>query len=931
MHNEDYQPPIGSNQEGGNPLPGVPGSYADIDLLNQELSLLLTELSAFEAELTKDLRDFSLALDTQDFRLLEAHSLEWPDFLPPTAHVSFRYYNALKFRPTVSSKYLRERWEDAARDVTGTVAIDFRSLVQITRTEAEYVRVLVDEMVDLQDSSDHRIVEGQLDWVGSARVLTSKMRTAYSTRGGEVIDSASMARLTPESARQAQAAFKVKLNTSNDELVKSLHALEQSHVETSPAFYGRVLGPAWKMRRKSSNPNSQELRETASALDSQLRSAIADLARRKDSFIKKTEKLLETIDERDKYRSAIRELSVKGKAIPASGPRVMQRTQETPEEVEYWDAFEEQQKESLRPSHSSLVDRDGNPHPQYLLESGGELTGDMVLAEGVKIDGVDLSDHRHTGEDSVKVHGDDIMDESLFEATVNPESVPPVPTDLEILDHREVILPPGAITIDSWMKWKGQTHYTYEVQLTPIDDFRAKTFKEQRTIVPVTSSVSEADILTVPAFIVNDSVEIDGSVRAFTLPLDGFTLVIYEPHANDDDLYDLYKIENKTLSLVDSGVWMSQGTAGNLESFGSSNHIVGQDLGNNKGVLFWSNSPTSSTGSYYTQAFSYGDSGVVFGNKLSLGSRTAATNKMSMATLSQSRFYVTWNPSSSVLRMQTVTLSETTASLEYDVSHSLNAVFPGDGGGGSGEAAIAIDSQYVMVVCQDRSEGQGNYKVRVLTVDTNSSSLSIVDNKIYFPEASSGQTYSHRTYPISNSIIGIISTLSPNTDLDPSINWEVRLVYWELPRSATLPLSVDFLHTVGVGDQTPDWPNPEIPDWEGMESAVTAVFDSPVNRIGSNASTRSGLVFGVPVYHFHDTAEGTRSELHFYGMDNGAVISPSGRLFSLPESGGYDPLVNQWVADFNLGGLNAADCVLGVMYTDENNVDRISLYHLTRR
>ena len=48
-------------------------------------------------------------------------------------------------------------------------------------------------------------------------------------------------------------------------------------------------------------------------------------------------------------------------------------------------------------------------HPQYLLRSGGTIFGDIIVEDGITIDGVDISAHAHTGDDgSVKIKSTDI-------------------------------------------------------------------------------------------------------------------------------------------------------------------------------------------------------------------------------------------------------------------------------------------------------------------------------------------------------------------------------------------------------------------------------------------------------------------------------------------------------------------------------------------
>jgi hypothetical protein len=56
-----------------------------------------------------------------------------------------------------------------------------------------------------------------------------------------------------------------------------------------------------------------------------------------------------------------------------------------------------------------LDDLGEDNHPQYLLKTGGNISGDVSVDPNVTIDGVDLSTHSHTGYDgSTKIRSIDI-------------------------------------------------------------------------------------------------------------------------------------------------------------------------------------------------------------------------------------------------------------------------------------------------------------------------------------------------------------------------------------------------------------------------------------------------------------------------------------------------------------------------------------------
>ncbi|PJF37946.1 MAG: hypothetical protein CUN55_19500, partial [Phototrophicales bacterium] len=66
-------------------------------------------------------------------------------------------------------------------------------------------------------------------------------------------------------------------------------------------------------------------------------------------------------------------------------------------------------------SHDDLADAEkDDAHPQYLLKKGDTLTGDIALADGVKIGGVDIATHAHTGTDgTAQIDGSSIKNSSI--------------------------------------------------------------------------------------------------------------------------------------------------------------------------------------------------------------------------------------------------------------------------------------------------------------------------------------------------------------------------------------------------------------------------------------------------------------------------------------------------------------------------------------
>jgi len=492
----EYRPHIGANTplSANDPGGGPNATYADLDYLRNQLNTLLAQVRELENRLEEEMTGFALQVGDYDPRLVESHRKEWPNDLEVRDQVSYRYYKALRFRNTTSASYIRKRYKEAARGVTGTNAIDVLEVAAIIRDEALLVQEFLNAYVgNVDDSSEFRLLELFQDWVRSARANVQEFWTFFET-GRQVEEGFSqeeLRRTSTEEAKRGQAVFKVKLNSYNSAIHKDLEFLKKNFSEFAPDFYTRFLGPALKYRLDvgrnilpTGGRLAQEMEEASMALDGNLRTAFADQLRRSKLFSSKMKKVRDDMKERDKYRAYIFQLSVIGNAVPNTGPHTMEQTHESDSEVHYWYEVEreeekkqEEQRESETPvvdgtfvaSHADLEDLDGNDHPQYLLRSGGVITGNISMDPGATVDGMRPSTHRHTGADgSPQIDGRDIINHTLSEDVVNTAEKPVPPTSLKMLSHRLNTRPPGVTVVDTTIEWIGNPDHNYEVQVVQV-------------------------------------------------------------------------------------------------------------------------------------------------------------------------------------------------------------------------------------------------------------------------------------------------------------------------------------------------------------------------------------------------------------------------------------------------------------------------------
>jgi len=481
----EYNPDIGGNVPTyGSDEEVHVNSYADIDSLRRSINTLLAEVRELHHGLEESLISFALPVGTHDPRLVESHRKEWPSNLgEPGENISYRYYKALRLRQTTSAAYIRKRWEEAARGVTGSNAIDILSIAVIIRDETLLIQEFINVHIkDVDDSSEFRLLELFQDWVESALVSVRQFWELFEEREApeKLLPQNEVGRLTTEEAKQGQAVFKVKLNAHNASVFQDLEFLRKNFAEFAPTFYKKFLGPALNYRltvgRKALPTGTllaQEVEDASGTIDDHLRTTLADQMRRVQLFRSKVQKLHNDIGERDKYRNYVQQLVAQGAAIPTSAPNVMTESNESDLEVDYWweeeqEAVEEPVEGTFTASHAELEDReDDGAHEQYVLRSGDIFSGDIELEPEVLIDGMRPSTHTHTGEDGTKqIDGKYILNNTLTDDVVDPTVAPPRPTDLRVLNFRQYLRPPGVTTVEAEIAWQGQQ--LYEIQISRI-------------------------------------------------------------------------------------------------------------------------------------------------------------------------------------------------------------------------------------------------------------------------------------------------------------------------------------------------------------------------------------------------------------------------------------------------------------------------------
>jgi hypothetical protein len=142
---------------------------------------------------------------------------------------------------------------------------------------------------------------------------------------------------------------------------------------------------------------SEEVVAASSVINGNLASLLADFKQRKINTENRLMGLLAVVREKKKYVSYMMQMEEK-----CGRQKTMVFVD--PSDVSFDAVFlgagaYDEKRETLNSSHKHLSDLEEDHHPQYLLKSGGEIFGDIIMAPDATIAGVNIPQHSHSGSD----------------------------------------------------------------------------------------------------------------------------------------------------------------------------------------------------------------------------------------------------------------------------------------------------------------------------------------------------------------------------------------------------------------------------------------------------------------------------------------------------------------------------------------------------
>lgn len=325
-------------------------------------------------------------------------------------------------------KFIRE-YDNLISNSTFGHIYDFREIIKYLLSEVHCIQnsIAKDFGGSYEDDSQQQVASYYFYWCKMAQHYKELFAKSITTPPTGLPES-EVDKATKKQAAQFQAFFSLKVNSLTTAIDSRLDSLHKDLVTNCEVFYSKFLGPSLRFKTKVAADLSVEIKTTKMisemprlaeeasiallAAEGNFKSVLTDLLERRNITSNKIDNLYQEIVVRRKYVGYISQLSIKAterQKITASAP----------DDQRYANLLtsiylDDSSLKSLRSSHGLLDDLGEDSHPQYLLKSGGYITGDIFLEENASIDGVKISSHSHSGFDgSAKIRSIDIDYDSV--------------------------------------------------------------------------------------------------------------------------------------------------------------------------------------------------------------------------------------------------------------------------------------------------------------------------------------------------------------------------------------------------------------------------------------------------------------------------------------------------------------------------------------
>lgn len=421
--------------------------FVPIDSLRQDAKNILADLSKFLKDLETLLKQVNLD-PLNNSSLEEAHTYVWNQInkidhpfpkieiqgyvgelkYPTPPFICFdQYLYAEGVQTRGYRKFIRE-YDNLISNTTFGHIYDFREIIKYLINEINCIifSLNADFGDNYEDDSQQQVASYYLYWLKMAMHYKELFAQSIISQPTGLPES-EVDKTTKKQAAQFQAFFSIKVNSFTTIIDSQLDTLHKDLVTNCNTFYNKYLSTSLRFKTKVVSDFALDVRttnmktelprlseEAAIALlaaEGNFKSVLTDLLQRRNNTSAKIDSLLQSIIERRKYTSFISQLSMKA----INRERIVTPDTNSNYAVLLNTLFvDESAMNSLKSSHSLLDDLGEDSHPQYLMKSGGSITGNILIENESKIDGVQIGTHSHNGADgSTKIKSIDIDYESV--------------------------------------------------------------------------------------------------------------------------------------------------------------------------------------------------------------------------------------------------------------------------------------------------------------------------------------------------------------------------------------------------------------------------------------------------------------------------------------------------------------------------------------
>lgn len=407
----------------------------------------------------------------------------------PPNYISFREFSAAQKLRSSSANSLIEEYLSSISNTTFSHLFYFREIILMCQHELACIKksLIYDFEGGYVNEAQQKIAL-QFDAFAKKVLLFTKRINEEIRSRQESIPTSEMDNFNSSEAAKFQAFFAVRVDASENELSNVISSLKRIMVDNCKIFYDRYLTPSLKMTKEISDPMSLKIDTTAirsksptlakemvvasAAVGGNFVSIQADYLDRMNSISDKFEAAMLLISDKRKYVNYINNLSTKG----APRKKVLKVVSNDPY-ANYFATIpiDPDRNIEVRSTHARLDDLGNDDHPQYLLKDGGEIVGDILAKDGVRVDGVDISHHVHNGLDgSARIKSTDIDYGYVKYDYAASEDAVPVPLDFFIEKFVEDLSSTGQPVVDVIMGIEMDDDedidkYEYELVYTEVD------------------------------------------------------------------------------------------------------------------------------------------------------------------------------------------------------------------------------------------------------------------------------------------------------------------------------------------------------------------------------------------------------------------------------------------------------------------------------